>query len=58
MDLNDMRVIVTVLSFATFLGIVFWAYSGRRKSAFDRAARSVLEEEEDGNGKAGRGGMA
>ncbi len=58
MDLDVMRSIVTVLSFLTFLGIVFWAYSGRRKAAFDRAARSVLEEEDDGKASAVRGGKA
>jgi cytochrome c oxidase cbb3-type subunit 4 len=47
MDLDDIRSIITVASFATFLGIVWWAYSARRSSAFDRAARSVLEEADD-----------
>jgi cytochrome c oxidase cbb3-type subunit 4 len=47
MDLNDIRVIVTVVSFVTFIGIIVWAYSGRRRAAFDQAARSVLEEEDD-----------
>jgi len=51
MDLNDLRVVVTVASFATFIGIFWWAYAARRKSAFDRAARSVLDEDED-SGKA------
>ena len=46
MDLDTLRSIVTVLSFATFIGIVFWAYSGRRKAAFDQAARSVLDEDD------------
>jgi cytochrome c oxidase cbb3-type subunit 4 len=58
MDLNDLRSIVTVLSFVTFIGIVLWAYSGRRKTSFDQAARSVLEEEDDGKTIAGRGGRA
>jgi cytochrome c oxidase cbb3-type subunit 4 len=44
MDLNDLRSVITVASFATFLGVVWWAYSARRKAAFDRAARSILEE--------------
>ena len=45
MDINDIRAALTVASFAAFLAIVFWAYDGRRKAAFDRAARSVLEED-------------
>ena len=30
-----------------FIGIVFWAYSSRRKRAFDEAARLPLEDEMD-----------
>jgi cbb3-type cytochrome oxidase subunit 3 len=30
--------IFTVISFFVFLGIVFWAYSARRKPAFDAAS--------------------
>lgn len=47
MELNDLRSLITVLSLLSFLGIVAWAYSRGRKDAFDSAARSVLEEEED-----------
>jgi cytochrome c oxidase cbb3-type subunit 4 len=36
MDVNDLRIVVTVLSMVTFLGIVRWAYSGRR--GFEEAA--------------------
>jgi cytochrome c oxidase cbb3-type subunit 4 len=39
MDVNDARAVVTVLSLILFLGIVFWAWSGRRRSGFDEAAR-------------------
>jgi cytochrome c oxidase cbb3-type subunit 4 len=46
-DLNDVRSIVTVASFLVFIGIVWWAYSARRRGAFDEAARSVLEEPDD-----------
>ncbi|MBZ0106472.1 MAG: cbb3-type cytochrome c oxidase subunit 3 [Sulfuricella denitrificans] len=46
MDINDLRSIVTVVSFVTFLGIVVWAFSGRRKSAFDEAARLPLDDDE------------
>ena len=46
MDINDMRSIVTVLAFATFVGIVLWAYSGRRRAAFEEAARLPFTEEE------------
>lgn len=46
MDINDLRSIVTVVSFITFLGIVVWAFSGGRKSAFDEAARLPMEDDE------------
>jgi cytochrome c oxidase cbb3-type subunit 4 len=51
MDLNDLRAAVTVASFAAFVAVVWWAYAARRKGAFDRAARSILDEAEE-NGKA------
>ena len=38
MDLNDLRSLVTVLTFVVFLSIVWWAYSGKRKQAFEDAA--------------------
>jgi cytochrome c oxidase cbb3-type subunit 4 len=46
MDINDLRSIMTVLSFLTFLGIVAWAFSARRKAAFDEAARSLMDDDE------------
>jgi cytochrome c oxidase cbb3-type subunit IV len=54
MDINDLRAALTVASFLAFIGIVIWAYSGRRKQRFDRAARSVLEEDATDGGR-GRG---
>jgi len=38
MDLNDLRTLITALSFVLFIGIVFWAYSSRQRSRFDEAA--------------------
>lgn len=46
MDLNDARVVVTLVALVTFIGIVVWAYSDRRKQTFDDAARMALEDEE------------
>ena len=51
MDLNDIRSMITVASFAAFLGIVWWAYGARRKAAFDREGRSILDESDDVQGK-------
>ncbi|MBE0620925.1 MAG: cbb3-type cytochrome c oxidase subunit 3 [Burkholderiales bacterium] len=50
MDINILRSIVTVVAFAAFIGIVLWAYSDRRKEAFDQAARLPFEEEDEGVG--------
>jgi cytochrome c oxidase cbb3-type subunit IV len=55
MDINDIRAVMTVASFLVFIGIVVWAYSGGRKQRFDRAARSVLEEEDAADRERGRG---
>ena len=38
MDLNDLRVLITVLSFIIFAGIVYWAYSSRQRARFIEAA--------------------
>ena len=38
MDLNDLRILITVLSFIVFAGIVYWAYSGRQRARFEEAA--------------------
>jgi cytochrome c oxidase cbb3-type subunit IV len=54
MDINDIRAALTVASFLAFVGIVVWAYSAGRKQRFDRAARSVLEEDA-ADREAGRG---
>lgn len=46
MDINDIRSILTVLAFATFAGIVVWAFSGRRRAAFEEAANLPFTEDE------------
>lgn len=35
----------TIVVMITFLGIVWWAFSSKRKSAFDEAARLPFEDE-------------
>jgi cytochrome c oxidase cbb3-type subunit 4 len=37
MDVNDLRMAVTVLSFILFAGIVRWAMSPRNRARFDEA---------------------
>ena len=36
----------TVLLFVLFIGIIAWAWSAKRKSRFDEAARLPLEDED------------
>jgi cytochrome c oxidase cbb3-type subunit IV len=38
MDINLLRTLVTVLSFAIFVGIVWWALSKSNRSRFEEAA--------------------
>lgn len=46
MDIDSGRAVITVLSFLLFIGIVWWAYSDRRKATYDAAALSVLDDDE------------
>ncbi|MEM6301133.1 MAG: cbb3-type cytochrome c oxidase subunit 3 [Pseudomonadota bacterium] len=45
MDINDLRGISTVFMLVAFLGLVFWAYSGKRKKSFDEAANLPFADE-------------
>ncbi len=45
MDINDLRSLITLAAFAAFVGIALWAWSGRRREAFDAAARLPLDDE-------------
>ena len=40
------HMIWTLLLIIAFIGIVVWAYSSRRKSDFDEAARLPLEDDD------------
>ncbi len=46
MDVVGLRVIITVVLFLSFLGIIFWAYSARQKERFDEAANLPFADEE------------
>jgi cytochrome c oxidase cbb3-type subunit 4 len=54
MDVNTFRSVLAVVALLVFLGIVFWAYSGRSKKPFELAALSVLNDEHDDDGKGAR----
>jgi cytochrome c oxidase cbb3-type subunit IV len=45
MDINTLRAIGTVVSFAAFLGIVVWAWSRKNAAAFEEAARLPFEQD-------------
>ncbi|HRP97661.1 MAG TPA: cbb3-type cytochrome c oxidase subunit 3 [Rhodocyclaceae bacterium] len=46
MELNDARIVVTVLGFLCFVGICIWAYSKHAKKGFDEAARLPFTDDE------------
>jgi cytochrome c oxidase cbb3-type subunit 4 len=48
-DVNDLRIAVTVLSFLAFLGIVAWSWSRRNRAAFDEAANLPFLDESRGD---------
>lgn len=45
MDINTLRTLVTLASFAVFVGIVGWAYSPRRRDDFSQAERLPFEQD-------------
>jgi cytochrome c oxidase cbb3-type subunit 4 len=45
MDINTLRALVTVASFALFIGIVVWAWRRRNTQDFRQAANLPFEEE-------------
>lgn len=45
MDIGTFRGIVTGILLVSFLALVAWAWSRRRASTFDAAARMPLEED-------------
>ena len=46
MDINDLRAAATVFVFVAFIGICWWAYSGKRKARFDEAANLPFADDE------------
>jgi cytochrome c oxidase cbb3-type subunit 4 len=45
MDVNDLRVVTTLLEFAVFIGIMVWAYSARNKEDFEAASKLPLDQD-------------
>ena len=44
MDINDLRIAVTLVSFLAFLAIVAWAYLPKRRQKLEQQGRSILED--------------
>ena len=44
MDVNSLRITVTILAFAAFVWIIVWAYLPSRKAFHDREGRRILED--------------
>jgi len=45
MDVNDLRIATTLLSFAIFIGILVWAFSRRNQTDFDEAAKLPFDHD-------------
>ena len=45
MDVTDLRIAATLISFATFIAIFVWAWSRRNAKGFDEAARLPFEQD-------------
>jgi cytochrome c oxidase cbb3-type subunit IV len=45
MDVNDLRIITTVVSFVIFIGIMVWTFSKRHKKDFDEAAKLPFDHD-------------
>ena len=46
MDVTILRIAATLASFATFLGIAWWAYARANRARFDEAARIPFQDEQ------------
>ena len=51
MNITLIQSVWTIVVMVTFLGIVWWAYSSKRKSAFDEAAQLPFEDDPATNNK-------
>lgn len=52
MDVATIQSIWTVLVTIIFVGIVLWAWNGKRKEIFDKASMIPLEDDDSGSGNA------
>jgi len=45
MDINDLRVLITLMLMVAFIGVWIWAWSKKRKQDFDEAANLPFADE-------------
>lgn len=45
MEINTLRIVVTVLSFIAFVGIIYWAWKNRNSSNFKEAESLPFRED-------------
>lgn len=45
MDVNTLRILATLASFAAFVGIWGWAWSRSKRASFDEAARIPFQQD-------------
>ena len=43
--MEEIRSLMTLAAFASFVGIAWWAYTPSRKKRLDAVARSILEDD-------------
>lgn len=46
MDINTVRGLISIVLLIAFIGLVFWAYSSKRKKSFDEAANLPFADDE------------
>jgi cytochrome c oxidase cbb3-type subunit 4 len=46
MDVIFLRSLITLLCFGAFIGIVWWAYSGRQRQRFEEAANLPFADDD------------
>ena len=47
MDFSLLQAIWTIIVMVIFIGIVIWAWSGKRKESFDEAARIPMDDDDE-----------
>ncbi|MBL8525369.1 MAG: cbb3-type cytochrome c oxidase subunit 3 [Betaproteobacteria bacterium] len=46
LTVNELRTVITTLSFIVFTGIVWWAWSGRQKARFEEASQLPFADDD------------